>query len=56
MIDRIDEKLGNIVNAVRLARIKPVIAACTFRENANLLGAVYGFMKESGKEVLEVKN
>lgn len=45
LISNINEKLDNILNKVDLAKVKPNIAACEFRQNANLLGAVYGFMK-----------
>lgn len=45
LIDKIDEKLNKIVSTIDLANIKPHISACKFRQNANLLGAVYGFIK-----------
>mgnify|MGYP000870232238 CR=1 FL=1 len=45
LIDSINEKLDQILHLVGLAKIKPKIATCQFRQNANLLGAVYGFMK-----------
>lgn len=46
LIDKINEKLDRILEKVDLAKIKPQIHTCKFRQNANLLGAVYGFMKE----------
>ncbi|WP_077622266.1 ROK family protein [Sediminibacillus massiliensis] len=47
LIDKINDKLDWILENVTLAKIKPNIAACKFRQNANLLGAVYGFQKEN---------
>jgi predicted NBD/HSP70 family sugar kinase len=46
LIDKINGKLDGIMESINLAKIKPNIDACHFRQNANLLGAVYGFMKE----------
>lgn len=43
---KIDDKLDHILAGIPLARIKPHIAACYFRQNANLIGAVYGFLME----------
>ncbi len=50
LIININKKLDAILSAIDLAKIKPNIAACELRQNANLLGAVYGFMKEQGRE------
>lgn len=44
LIDGINGKLDNILSRVDLAKIKPEIVACKYRQNANLLGAVYGAM------------
>ncbi|MEH7381415.1 ROK family protein [Bacillus sp. JJ1533] len=49
LIVNIDKKLDAIVSAIDLAKIKPKIAACELRQNANLLGAVYGLMKMQKK-------
>lgn len=46
LIDNINDKLDGIMEAVDLAKIKPTIASCHFRQDANLLGAVYGWLKE----------
>lgn len=45
LIDKINEKLDRIMKSINLAKIRPKIDACHFRQNSNLLGAVYGFMK-----------
>jgi predicted NBD/HSP70 family sugar kinase len=44
LIGGINEKLDNILARVDLAKIKPEIVPCNYRQNANLLGAVYGAM------------
>lgn len=46
LITRIDDQLNHILSGIPLSRIKPRIAACHFRQHANLVGAVYGFMVE----------
>ncbi|MDQ0298119.1 putative NBD/HSP70 family sugar kinase [Salibacterium salarium] len=43
LIDKINEKIDNIISSVHIAKMTPKITACQFRQNANLLGAVYGF-------------
>jgi predicted NBD/HSP70 family sugar kinase len=49
LIDGINEKLDHILARVDLAKIKPEIVACKYRQNANLLGAVYGAMHNESK-------
>lgn len=49
LIDGINEKLDHILAKVDLAKIKPEIIACDYRQNANLLGAVYGAMLTESK-------
>jgi hypothetical protein len=44
LIAKINEKLYSILARVDLAKIKPEIVAYKYRQNANLLGAVYGAM------------
>ncbi|QTM99147.1 ROK family protein [Sediminibacillus dalangtanensis] len=46
LTDRIGEKLEQILSRIDIATVKPKIAACHFRQNSNLLGAVYGLMKQ----------
>ena len=46
LMEQVNKKLDVIMEAVRDAKIRPSIAVCKFRHNANLLGAVYGFIKE----------
>lgn len=47
LINNINKKLDRILELVHLAKIKPKIDTCKFRQDANLLGAVYGLMKEN---------
>lgn len=47
LITMIDDNLNDILTGIPDAKIKPQIAACHFRQNANLVGAVYGFMMEN---------
>ena len=47
LIEKVDTKLDKILTTIDLARIKPRVNTCKFRQNANLLGAVYGFIEEN---------
>ncbi|SDJ77999.1 ROK family protein [Sediminibacillus albus] len=47
LIERINEKLDMLLAKIKIATVKPRIDVCKFRQNANLLGAVYGFLKEN---------
>jgi len=44
IVSKIDEQIDSILQKIDLAKIKPTIKKCTFAQNANLLGAVYGFI------------
>lgn len=46
LMERIYEKLDKILKSFPKATIRPVIETCKFRQNANLLGSVYGLMRE----------
>ena len=48
LIDRINQKLDALLAKIDLAKVKPVVTACHFRQNANLLGAVFGLRKQEG--------
>jgi predicted NBD/HSP70 family sugar kinase len=48
LIENVNHKLDKLVSSIDLANIKPNISACKFRQNANLLGAVYGFLQAYG--------
>ncbi|WP_026771483.1 ROK family protein [Sediminibacillus terrae] len=46
LIEHINGKLDRILGLIDLAKIKPRIESCLFRQNANILGAVYGWLKQ----------
>ncbi len=43
LIDKIKEKLTVILDKMKIAKVIPNLDACLYRQNANLIGAVYGF-------------
>ncbi|PAF33942.1 hypothetical protein CHH69_18550, partial [Terribacillus saccharophilus] len=47
LIEKINQKLDLIIGKIDLAKIKPSIATCKFAQHANLLGAVYGYLKSN---------
>ncbi|MFJ6412251.1 ROK family protein [Terribacillus saccharophilus] len=47
LIEKITQKLDLIIEKIDLAKIKPSIARCKFAQDANLLGAVYGYLKSN---------
>lgn len=51
LIENINKKIDRILGKVNLAKIKPTIHTCKHRENANLLGAVYGMMIQRQSEL-----
>ncbi|WP_368901032.1 ROK family protein [Oceanobacillus oncorhynchi] len=51
LVGRIYEQLDKILDSFPQATIRPVIETCQFRQNANLLGAVYGLTRELASEV-----
>lgn len=46
LIENINYKLDRILENVHLAKIKPKMDRCKFRQDANLLGAVYGLIRK----------
>ncbi|WP_226038263.1 ROK family protein [Aquibacillus saliphilus] len=47
LVDNIKLKLKEIMKVVTIAKVVPNLEVCKYRQNANLLGAVYGFMNDS---------
>ncbi|MDN4526674.1 ROK family protein [Fictibacillus fluitans] len=45
LIEQINRKIDLIVDAVGIAKIRPVIETCHFKNDANLLGALYHFLQ-----------
>ncbi|MUK88242.1 ROK family protein [Ornithinibacillus sp. L9] len=46
LINHINQKLDSILKHLEASKIKPKIDTCEFRQHSNLLGAVYGFIRE----------
>jgi predicted NBD/HSP70 family sugar kinase len=44
LIDNIQKKIDKIIAKVETAKVRPVIRKCIFRNDANLIGAVYNYM------------
>ncbi|UFU00383.1 ROK family protein [Radiobacillus kanasensis] len=44
LVAQVDKRVDQILKEVEIAKIKPSIEVCQHRQNANLLGAVYGFI------------
>ncbi|WP_297633308.1 ROK family protein [uncultured Clostridium sp.] len=45
-IERINEKLDYILEKVQIAKVKPIVKACTHKGDANLIGALANFLNE----------
>jgi len=45
-LDKINDNLDYLVNKIELAKIKPQIRTCTYKKDANLIGALSNFKKE----------
>ncbi|MFD1173321.1 ROK family protein [Oceanobacillus picturae] len=52
LIERIHDKLDRILESFPKATIRPEIGTCKFRQNANLLGAVYGLIRGIERDML----
>ncbi|WP_077624431.1 ROK family protein [Sediminibacillus massiliensis] len=50
LIDHINEKLSIILSKVDIATVRPKIDVCHYRQHANLLGAVFGFLTNENIE------
>lgn len=46
LIEKINVELMKITDGVGIAKVFPNIDVCKYRQNANLLGAVYGYIRE----------
>ncbi|MGM0924018.1 MAG: ROK family protein [Bacillota bacterium] len=45
LIDEINKKLDVIIDSLKIAKVRPVIETCQFKNDANLLGALYHFLQ-----------
>ncbi|MBS5951361.1 MAG: ROK family protein [Clostridium sp.] len=46
-IERINEKIDLIMSKIKVATIRPKIAKCMFRNDANLLGALFNYLQRN---------
>ncbi|PLT28804.1 ROK family protein [Peribacillus deserti] len=51
LIDEIYKKLDIILSSVRIAKVRPVIESCQYKNDANLLGALYHFLQRQASYV-----
>ena len=47
IVEKLNEKLDEILKIVEIAKVKPNIVTCTHKKDANLVGAVANFLKGS---------
>lgn len=45
-VERINEKLDEILKIVEIAKVRPNVVTCTHKKDANLIGALANFLKE----------
>ncbi|WP_027108222.1 ROK family protein [Lacticigenium naphthae] len=55
LLDQLDGYLEKIIKKVKIAPFKPEVALCQYRNDANLIGAVYNFFQQKGEKVDETK-
>lgn len=46
LVEKVNAEMDNILKKVKIARIKPEIKVCEFKNDANLIGAVYNYLVE----------
>lgn len=45
LIDKIYKKIDMILDSVQIAKVRPIIETCQFRNDANLLGALFNYLQ-----------
>ncbi|MGG0719615.1 ROK family protein [Robertmurraya massiliosenegalensis] len=55
LIKEIQTKLDEILDSVKIAKIRPVIEICHFKNDANLIGALYHFLQRQSTKVQKRK-
>jgi predicted NBD/HSP70 family sugar kinase len=45
LIDQINKKLDLIIDSLKIAKVRPVIESCQFKNDANLLGALFHYFQ-----------
>ncbi|MDR4949046.1 ROK family protein [Neobacillus cucumis] len=51
LIEKIDEKLDLILESLEIAKVRPVIEVCHFKNDANLLGALFHFLQRQEEQM-----
>ena len=51
LIERIYEKLDIILDSVEIAKVRPVIEICHFKNDANLLGALFHYLQRQEEQI-----
>lgn len=51
LVERLNEKLAEIVSKIDVATITPKIAICQFKQDANVIGATYHFINKQSEVV-----
>lgn len=46
LIEKLDEEFGKILQTVKIAPFKPIIKTCDFKNDANLIGAVFNYLQQ----------
>ncbi|WP_192987943.1 ROK family protein [Carnobacterium mobile] len=46
LVERLDEEFGKILQTVKIAPFKPIIKTCDFKNDANLIGAVFNYLQQ----------
>lgn len=54
-IEKINEKIDYLLEKIEIAKVKPVLGACTHKGDANLIGALANFISEHQSNNLESK-
>lgn len=49
LIEKINEEMDALFDRLRVTPLRPVIELCEFRNDANLIGAIYNFLHKFGK-------
>lgn len=47
LVEKLEEEFDKIINVIKIAPFKPEIKTCAFKNDANLIGAVYNYKQKS---------
>jgi len=46
LVEKVDAQMDNILKKVEIAKVRPEIKTCEFKNDANLIGAIYNYLVE----------